>query len=87
LGDTLMLRTDQVLRLGLAPSATEAADLTGPASGYAIEVHATESVTTVFARTPKEPNGRAIHMTAFLISPSRPGAALRAADARGLEVF
>jgi len=86
LADTLALRTAQVAHLALAPADTRAADLTGPASGYAIEVATTESVTAVFAFTPAEPNGRAIHMTSFLITPSRPGAVLRAAHRRGLPV-
>lgn len=86
LADTLMVRSDQLAGMRLAPADTEAADLTGPASGYAIEVQATETVTTVFAFTPQEPNGRAIHMTGFLVSPSRPGEALRTAAARGVPV-
>jgi hypothetical protein len=86
LADTLPLRTAQVARLALAPADTEAADLTGPASGYAVEVATTESVTTVFAFTPAEPNGRAIHLQAFLVAPTRPGAVLRAAQRRGLPV-
>jgi hypothetical protein len=86
LADTLMVRMNQLVGLRLAPADTEAADLTGPASGFAIEVQASETVTTVFAFTPKEPNGRAIHMTGFLISPSRPGEALRTAAARGIPV-
>ncbi len=84
LADTLMVRTDQIVSIHLAEADTEAADLTGPASGYAIEVQTSTTVTTVFAFTPSEPNGRAIHMTGFLISPSRPGEALRTATARGL---
>ncbi len=86
LADTLMVRANQLVGMRLAPADTEAADLTGPASGYAIEVQASETVTTVFAFTPREPNGRAIHMTGFLISPSRPGDALRTAAARGITV-
>jgi hypothetical protein len=86
LADTLMVRSNQLAGMRLAPADTEAADLTGPASGYAIEVLASETVTTVFAFTPQEPNGRAIHMTGFLISPSRPGEALRTAAARGVPV-
>ena len=86
LADTLSLRSTQVRRLRLAPTSTEAADLTGPASGYAVEVETTETVTALFAFTPKEPNGRAIHLTAFLVSPSRPGQALAAAARRGLPV-
>lgn len=86
LADTFPLRTNQISSIHLAPADTQAADLTGPASGYALEVATAESVTTVFAFTPTEPNGRAIHLRAFLVAPSRPGAALRAAAARGLPV-
>ena len=86
LGDTLSLRTNQVRRLRLAPESTQAADLTGPASGYAVEIETTETVTALFAFTPQEPNGRAVHLTAFLVSPSRPGQALAAAARRHLPV-
>ncbi|HYN33814.1 MAG TPA: hypothetical protein VES40_14415 [Ilumatobacteraceae bacterium] len=86
LADTFPLRANQVAHIGLAAANTEAADLTGPASGYAIEVTTIESVTAVFAFTPAEPNGRAIHLTSYLSAPSRPGAVLRAAKRRGLPV-
>lgn len=86
LAGTLMIKTSQLGAIRLAPADTEAADLTGPASGYAIEISTTESVSTVFAFTPQDPNGKAIHMTAFLISPSRPGQALQRATDRGLPV-
>ena len=86
LADTFLLRTAQIGPIGLAAAGTDAADLTGPASGYALEIATTESVTTLFAFTPAEPNGRAIHLRSFLIAPSRPGRALRSANARGLPV-
>jgi hypothetical protein len=86
LADTFPLRTAQVASIGLASADTQAADLTGPASGYAVEIATTESVTAVFAFTPAEPNGKAIHLRSFLIAPSRPGRALRSAQARGLPV-
>jgi hypothetical protein len=86
LADTFPLRTAQVTSIRLAPADTEAADLTGPASGYAVEIATTESVTAVFAFTPADPNGKAIHLRSFLIAPSRPGRALRSARARGLPV-
>lgn len=86
LADTLMVRTDQILGIGLARADTAAADLTGPASGYAVQVDTTEPVATVFAFTPKDPNGKAIHMTGFLVAPSRPGEALRLARARRLPI-
>lgn len=87
LADTLMVRSDQLGGMRLAPVDTEAADLTGPASGYALEVQALETVTTVFAFTPQDPGGKAIHMTGFLISPSRPGEALAAAANRGIPLL
>jgi len=86
LADTFPLRSGQIASIGLARADTQAADLTGPASGYAVEVATTESVTTVFAFTPSEPNGRAIHLRSFLIAPSRPGRALRSARERGLPI-
>jgi hypothetical protein len=86
LAETLMLRRSEVARLRLAPADTEAADLTGPASGHAIEVVTSESVTVLRAATPSTPRGTAIHLTACLISPTRPGAALAAAGKRRLPV-
>lgn len=86
LADTLMVRTRQLAGIGLARTGTDAADLTGPASGYAVEINTSETVSTVLAFTPAEPNGRAIHMTGFLVAPTRPGDALRRASARGLPV-
>jgi hypothetical protein len=86
LADTLMLRSDQLASMRLAPADTGAADLTGPASGHALEISTNETVTTVFAFTPSEPNGRAIHLTGFLVAPTRPGEALRIAAERRLPV-
>lgn len=86
LADTLMVRTDQLLGMGLARLDTEAADLTGPASGYAVQIDTRETVSTVFAFTPQDPNGTAIHMTGFLVAPSRPGEALRIASRRRLPI-
>lgn len=86
LADTLMIRRDQIVGIGLARADTQAADLTGPASGYAIQVDTNESVATVFAFTPKKPEGTAIHMTGFLVAPSRPGQALREARVRRLPI-
>jgi hypothetical protein len=86
LAETLMLRRAEIGRLHLAPAGTEAADLTGPAAGHAIEILTTESVTAIRAATPAKPTGTAIHLTACLVSPTRPGAALAAAGARRLPV-
>jgi hypothetical protein len=82
LAETLMLRRADIRALRLAPADTDAADLTGPAGGHAIEISTTAPVTVVFAGTPDERGGRAIHLTACLVAPSRPGRALAAAARR-----
>jgi hypothetical protein len=86
LGETLMLRRSEVERIRLAPADTDAADLTGPATGNAIEVGTATSVTALLAPTRRQPRGRALHLTAFLASPTRPGRTLRAAAKRQLPV-
>ena len=83
LAETLMLRRSDIAAVRLAPAATEAADLTGPAGGHALEITTTGPVTAVFAGTPREPGGRAIHLTGCLVAPSRPGRALAAAARAG----
>ncbi|MFP5488632.1 MAG: hypothetical protein ACLGHQ_10045, partial [Acidimicrobiia bacterium] len=82
LAETFMLRRIDITGLTLAPADTEAADLTGPAGGHAIEITTRTPVTAVYAGTPREPGGRAIHLTACLVAPSRPGRALAAATRR-----
>lgn len=82
LAETLMLRRHEIAGLSLAPADTEAADLTGPAGGHAVEIRTTRPVTAVFAGTPRQPGGRAVHLTACLVAPSRPGQALSAATRR-----
>jgi hypothetical protein len=86
LADTLSVRRTDVTRIGLAPGDTGAADLTGPASGYAVQVETATPTTAVFAPTRADPSGRAVHMTAFLICPSRPGRALAGAADNTLPV-
>lgn len=86
LGETLMLRRHEVAGMRLAPADTQAFDLTGPASGHALEISTTESVTVTLAASPKEPRGRVIHLTACLVAPSRPGQALESVAERHLPV-
>ena len=86
LAETLMLRRQEIAGVRLAPGDTQAADLTGPAAGHAVEISTVEPVTALFAATPKQPRGTAIHLTACLVSPTRPGLALSAAAARRLPV-
>jgi hypothetical protein len=82
LAETLMLRRSDIRALQLARSGTDAADLTGPAGGHAIEITTTGPVTAVRAGTPDQPGGSAIHLTGCLVAPTRPGRALAAATAR-----
>jgi hypothetical protein len=86
LADTVMVRAHHVVAMSLAPADTGAADLTGPATGTAVEIEVREAAKVVFAPTPRQPGGRGIHATAMLVAPSRPGATLRAAAERHLPV-
>lgn len=76
--ETAMWRSHVVSGATLAPEDTEAADLTGPATGPALEISLRSSETVVLAAGRKTPGGRAIHLTAALVAPSRPGVALEA---------
>lgn len=82
LAETLMVTRSELAGVVLAPAGTTAADLTGPAGGHALEISTRAPVTAVLAATPTHPGGRAIHLTAALVAPSRPGAAMRAIDRR-----
>lgn len=83
LGETLMVPKAEVTRAGLALDGTQAADLTGPASGHAIDIAVAEPVLIALAPTRKGEKGKGIHALSFLVAPSRPGRALRAmADAQ-----
>lgn len=86
LAETVMLRRQEIAAVRLAPSGTEAADLTGPAAGHAIEISTVEPITAIFAATPKQPRGNAIHLTSCLVSPTRPGRALTSMADRRLPV-
>lgn len=82
LGETLMVQRTNVAEVRLALADTQAADLTGPAAGHAVEVTVREMVLAVLPTTREHPKGKALHVAAFLVAPSRPGRALRAvADA------
>jgi hypothetical protein len=86
LAETVMLRRQELAGIRLAPAGTEAADLTGPASGHAVEISTHESTTVIYAATPKTPRGTTIHLRSCLVAPTRPGRALRAAAAHRLPV-
>lgn len=78
LAETLMVTRRDVANVQLALAGTEAADLTGPATGHAIEVALSAMATATLAPTRSSPRGRELHMQSFLVAPTRPGSFLRA---------
>lgn len=86
LAETLLVQRPNLDGLHLALADTEAADLTGPCGGHAVEVRVREMVTVVLAPTRRAERGRALHAAAVLVAPTRPGRALTAAAAHRLPV-
>ena len=86
LAETLMVRRTELDGLRLAPAGTDALDLTGPATGHAVELSTIEPVTALLAPTRRGATARPVHLTALLAAPTRPGRLLRAAAARRLRV-
>lgn len=88
LAETSMFQRNALAGCALAPASTEAADLTGNALGTAVEFRLrTGGDKVVLAASPKHPQGRALHVRSFLVSPSLPGAALAEARRRGIPPF
>lgn len=81
LAETLMVPRPDVVRIDLALTGTEAADLTGPAAGHAVEFGLRSMATATLAPTKASPRGTALHLQSFLVAPTRPGAVLAAAEA------
>jgi hypothetical protein len=79
LAETLMVPQADIEAVELALVGTAAADLTGPASGHAIEIGMRSMVTAVLAPTKDAPRGTALHVRSFIVAPTRPGMLLRAA--------
>ena len=88
LAEPLMMQRRQITELGLVDSrrASGALDLTGPTPGLAVAISLGETATVILAPRPATPRGRAVHLTALIVSPSRPGAVLREAARRRLPV-
>jgi len=85
LSDTALFLRAQVAGFGLARADTGAADLTGGALGNAVEFRLVEPGTVVL-NDRSRPGGRAVHLSAGLVAPSRPGRVLAEARRRGLAV-
>lgn len=86
LAETAMLPRASLASLRLALADTQAADLTGPAAGHAVEVALVDATTVVLAPTRAKPNGTALHVRSLLVAPTRPGRLLQAAAADHLPV-
>lgn len=87
LNDTLMMPARTVTSIALddrGVARQTAADLTGPTPGLAVEITLTEPTTAVLAASPRNPTGTAIHLSALVVSPTRPGAVIATARQRGL---
>jgi hypothetical protein len=78
LAETVMVPRSDLAAASLAPAGTEAADLTGPAPGHPVELRLHRPITAILAGGPNKPGGTAIHLTACLVAPTRPGRALAA---------
>jgi len=81
LAETLMLRRNEVVGLSLATDDSPA-DLSAGVRGPALELATRDAVTVVLAAGPRRPGGRALHLTAARVAPSRPGSVLRAWNQR-----
>jgi len=79
LGETMMVSRPEIVGIDLALANTEAADLTGPAAGHAVEISMRSMATVLLAPTKASPRGTALHVQAFIVAPTRPGMVLRAA--------
>jgi len=81
LSETLMIGRRGLAGASLAPADTEALDLTGPASGNAIELRLVDAPTVLLRAATAKGQARAVHAKSVLVAPSRPGAALTAIHA------
>jgi hypothetical protein len=86
LAETLMVGRRAVVGMALALDGSDAADVSGPAAGTAIEVRFDPLIDVVLSATRADPGGRKLHARALLVRPSRPGGALADAARRGYPV-
>jgi hypothetical protein len=81
--DSVLIRRQELRRLGPAPAASPALDLTQGALGLALEADLSEEVDVVLAR-PGRRQGEATKAAAILFTPTLPGAVLEEAEGRRL---
>jgi hypothetical protein len=83
LAETAMISKAAVAGVGLALVGTQAANLTGNALGPVVEIRLRELTTIVLAAPPRGET-KALHVQSFLISPTRPGRAIRELHEAGI---
>jgi hypothetical protein len=76
--ETVLVRRARLGAAALALADSDAVDLTGGALGMAVELTFTAPQTLVVAGPTRARTGSAVHASAVLVSPTRPGAALAA---------
>lgn len=86
LAETVMVARANLEAAGLALVGTGAANLTGNAPGPVVEVRVRDLETVVLAAPPRGQT-KALHVQSFLVSPTRPGRALRALHGSGIPGF
>ncbi len=79
-----LFRRNTIAHLGPAPADTGALDLTAGAPGLALEMQLTQAATLELRQRGQKPT--AVHATAVMFTPSRPGAVLRGAAERRIPV-
>jgi len=83
LTDSVLIRRQELRRLGPASASSSALDLTQRAPGLALEAEVSEEIDVVVAR-PGRGHGAATKATAILFTPTLPGAVLEEARTRRL---
>jgi hypothetical protein len=84
-GDPVLFRRSDVVRVGPAPATTEALDLTAAAAGLILQLDVDPPVTVV-PNVSRTAVAEPVAAASVLVAPSRPGAFLAHADERNLAV-
>ena len=84
LTDPIAVSRARITAIGPAPADTVAHDLTAGALGLALQVSLAEPLAIAPLRTTHASTTEVVEVVDVLVTPTRPGAVLREADARGL---
>jgi hypothetical protein len=86
LAETLMVPRQMVASVTLddvGAGRHSAADLTGPTPGVGVEVRLAAPTSAVLAPTSARRDGAKLHVSAFVVAPTRPGSVIKGAAAAG----